>query len=85
MAIKMGPTDIIFVKWRAIAFKVAPRATETTKIGTPRRILGQHKKVLDVQGAILVVKKGLAQCRGRLAQALRRLGAGLAQDDEARW
>ena len=34
--------------------KVAPRATETAKIGTLRRILGQHKKVLDVQGAMVL-------------------------------
>ena len=56
MATKMGPTDIIFVKLRAIAFKIALRATGMTKIGIPKRILGQHKKVLDVQDAILVLK-----------------------------
>ena len=87
MATKMGPTDIIFVKLRAMAFKSRSKSDrDGEKIGTLRRILGQHKKVLDVQGAILVVKKGLAQCRGRLMQAWRRVaqlageGFGLPRD-----
>ena len=76
MATKMGPTDIIFVKFRAIAFKIAPRATETTKIGTPRRILGQYKKVLDVQGAILVLKGEARTTAAVVVESCRRLAQG---------
>ena len=53
--------------------KVAPRATETAKIETLRRILGQHKKVLDVQGAILVVKGEARTTAAVVVESWRRL------------
>ena len=85
MATKMGPTDIIIVKLRAIALKVSPRATETTKIGTPKRILGQHSPVLDVQGAILVIKVQALTTAAVVGAGLAQACRSLAQDGEARW
>ena len=85
MATKMDPTDIIFVKLRAIAFKSRSKSDRDGENRDTQAYFRPTLKLLSVQGAILVLKGEARTTAAVLAQACRRLDAGMTQGDAARW